>query len=102
MDQVKMYVLDIESNDLCDNHICLSAWNLGKLSPKRNKRKQWKKQIEAAGLRSTGRSGATHRTVWCTVWPNSPLLGFSAYVGYNSPGDTREAPNILVYQPRNG
>jgi hypothetical protein len=38
--------------------------------------KQRKKQREAAGLRCIGWPSATHRTVWCTVWPNSPPSGF--------------------------
>jgi hypothetical protein len=38
MDQAERYVLVIESIDLCANHICLSARDLAKSSPKEQKK----------------------------------------------------------------
>jgi hypothetical protein len=38
MDQGKRYVLDTKSIDLCANHICLSARNSAKSSPKKQKK----------------------------------------------------------------
>jgi hypothetical protein len=75
---------------------------------KRIKGRQRKERKEGAGLRSTGQSRATHRTVWCV--PDSPvhgpsnsmLSGFPAYDGYNSSDSPHEAPDSLVYQPCNG
>jgi hypothetical protein len=75
---------------------------------KRIKGRQRKDRRKGAGLRSTGWSSATHRTVRCAPDspvhdpPNSLLSGFPGYVGYNSSDSPREAPNSPVYQPCNG
>jgi hypothetical protein len=75
MVQVKRYVLDTKSIDLCVNHICLSDRDSAKSSPKKQKKTK-EETGKATGLRCTGRSGATHRTIPCTVRPNSLLSGF--------------------------
>jgi hypothetical protein len=74
---------------------------------KRNKRElDWKRRL-CAGLRSTGWSGATHRTVRCAPDssvhgpPNWLLLRISAYADYNSPNCSRGAPDNLVCQLAN-
>jgi hypothetical protein len=75
---------------------------------KRIKGRKRKERRKGAGLRSTGRSGATHRTVrWAPNFlvcglPNSLLSGFPGYVGYNSPDSPREALDSPVYQSCNG
>jgi hypothetical protein len=75
---------------------------------KRIKGRQRKERRKGAGLRSTGWSGATHRTVrWapnCPVCglPNSLLSGFSGYVGYNLPNSPREALDSPVYHSCKG
>jgi hypothetical protein len=88
MVQAKMYVLDTESIGLCANHICLSAReDSARSSPKEikeDKERNREKLLDCVArddpVPPTGQSGV-HRTVRCTVWPNSLLSGFSAYVG---------------------
>jgi hypothetical protein len=86
MVQAKRYVLDTESIDLCANHICLSARDLAKSSTKETKEDKGRnreKLLECVApdgpVPPTGQSGV-HRTVRCTVRPNSLLSGFSGYV----------------------
>jgi hypothetical protein len=102
MVQAKRYVLDTESIDLCANHICLSARNSAKSSPKetkedkgRNREKLLDCAVPDGPVPPTGQSGV-HRTVRCTVRPNSLLSGFSSYVGYNSTDHPREASDSPV------
>jgi hypothetical protein len=72
---------------------------------KRSKREQERNRKKCAGLKSTGRSGANHRTVRCA--PNSLvhcpanylLSGILACVHYKSPDHLCGAPDSSVCQP---
>jgi hypothetical protein len=65
MVQAKRYVLDTESIDLCTNHICLSAKDLAKSSPKERKEDKGRNREELLDcvapdglVPPTGQSGA--------------------------------------------
>jgi hypothetical protein len=82
MVQAKRYVLDTESIDLCANHICLSARDSAKSSPKEtkeDKRRNREKLLDCVAsdgpVPPTGQSGV-HETVRCMVRPNSLLSHF--------------------------
>jgi hypothetical protein len=68
---------------------------------KRIKGRQRKERRKGAGLRSTGRSGATHRIVRCTVRQTLCSRVFPSYIGYNSPNSPCEASDSPMYQPCN-
>jgi hypothetical protein len=68
MDQAERYALDIESIDLCANHVCLSGRDLAKSSPKEAK--------EDKGRNIKRYWTAQHRTVRCTVCPTCCSRGF--------------------------
>ena len=71
------------------------------MKSKRNKGRKRKKHRKGAGLRSTGRSGATHRIVRCTVRQTLCSRVFPSYIGYNSPNSPCEASDSPMYQPCN-
>jgi hypothetical protein len=87
MVQAKRYVLDTELIDLCANHICLSARDLAKSSPKETKEDKGRNReklldcVPPNGLLLPTGQSRVHRTVRCTVQPNSLLLGCLAFVG---------------------
>ena len=76
-----------------------------KSSQKKQKRTRKKKEKMVVGLKSTGQSGAPHRTIWCAPdsLVNSPancmLSWILACVDYNSPDRPCGAPDTLVCQP---